>query len=173
MDRMWKMTEPPSVPFHCHVSLTGVIPKKNRPGKWRLIIDLFSPEGGSINDGISREMCSLSYLSIDSIVDCILKLGKGALMAKVDIKQAYRNIPVHPKDHYLLGVRWKGELHTDKVLPFGLRSAPIIFSAMADALQWIVQQRGVEFIFHYLDNYIIVAPPTSDLCATNLKAGVP
>ena len=37
-------------------------------------------------------MCSLSYVSIDSIVDCILKLGKGALMAKIDIKQAYRNI---------------------------------------------------------------------------------
>ena len=39
---------------------------------------------------------------------------------------------------------------------------------MADALhQWIVQQRGVEFIFHY---YITVAPSASDLCATNLRA---
>ena len=169
MDRMWKMTEPPSVPFHCHVSPIGVIPKKNRPGKWRLIVDLSSPEGASVNDGISREMCSLSYVSIDSIVDCILKLGKGALMAKIDIKQAYRNIPVHPMDRYLLGVQWKGELYIDKVLPFGLRSAPIIFSAVADALQWIVQQRGVEFIFHYLDDYITVAPPASDLCATNLR----
>ena len=62
------------------------------------------------------------------------------------------------------------ELSIDKVLPFGLCSAPIIFSAVADALQWIVQQRGVEFIFHFLDDYITVAPPTSDLCATNLKA---
>ena len=86
MDRMWKMTEPPSVPFHCHVSPIGVVPKKNRPGKWRLSVDLSSPEGASVNDGISREMCSLSYVSIDSIVDCILKLGKGALMAKIDIK---------------------------------------------------------------------------------------
>ena len=169
MDRMWKMTEPPSVPFHCHVSPIGVIPKKNRPGKWRLIVYLSSPEGASVNDGISREMCSLSYVSIDSIVDCILKLGKGALMAKIDIKQAYRNIPMHPMDHYLLGVQWKGELYIDKVLPFGLRSAPIIFSAVADALQWIMQQRGVEFIFHYLDDYITVSPPASDLCATNLR----
>ena len=55
------------------------------------------------------------------------------------------------------------------MLPFGLRSVPIIFSAMADALQWIVQQRGVEFIFYYLDDYITVAPPASDLCATNLR----
>ena len=49
-------------------------------------------------------MCSLSYASIDSIVDCILKLGKGTLMAKIDIKQGYGNIPVHMKDRYLLGV---------------------------------------------------------------------
>ena len=56
-------------------------------------------------------MCSLSYVSIDSIVDCILKLGKGALMPQIDIKQAYRNIPVHLMDHYLLGVQWKGKLY--------------------------------------------------------------
>ena len=69
-------------------------------------------------------MCSLSYVSIDRIVDCILKLEKGALMAQNDIKQAYRNILVHPMDRYLIGVQWKGELYIDKVLPFGLRSAP-------------------------------------------------
>ena len=64
------------------MSPIGIIPKKNRPGKWRLIVDFSSLEGASINDGISREMCSLSYISIDSIVDCIPKLGKGALMTQ-------------------------------------------------------------------------------------------
>lgn len=103
------MTGSPSVPFHCHVSPI----LKNRPGKRRLITEHFSSEGTSINDGISREMCSLSYISIDSIVDCILKLGKKALTAKIDIKQAYVNIPVHPKDRYLLGILWIGELYIE------------------------------------------------------------
>ena len=49
--------------------------------------------------------CSLSYVSIDSIADCIPELRKGALIAKINIKQAYRNIPVHPKDRCLLGVQ--------------------------------------------------------------------
>ena len=38
----------------------------------------------------------------------ILKNGRGTLLAKLDIKQACRNIPVHPKDRHLLGMLWKG-----------------------------------------------------------------
>ena len=44
------------------VSPFGVIPKGHSPGKWRLIVDLSSPKGSSdVNDGISSDVCSLSY----------------------------------------------------------------------------------------------------------------
>ena len=65
-------------------------------------MDLSAPEGSSVNDGIAP---SISYISMDEIVDCILQLGQGALMVKIDIKQAYRNIPVHPDDRHLLAVQ--------------------------------------------------------------------
>ena len=52
---------------------------------------------------------------------------------KMDIESAYWIIPVHPEDRALLGVKWKGELIFDECLPFGLRSAPKIFTAVADA----------------------------------------
>ena len=112
----------------------GVIPKKNRPNKWRLIVDLSSLQGHSINDGISKELSTLSYVSVDSVVAGILQRGKGTLMAKMDICRAYRNIPVHPSDRVLLGMQWNGDTYIDTTLPFGLRSAPLIFSAIADAL---------------------------------------
>ena len=32
------------------------IPKKNKPGKWRLIVDLSSPDGASVNDGIEKDL---------------------------------------------------------------------------------------------------------------------
>lgn len=38
-----------------HVSRFGIIPKKYQPGKWRLILDLSSPLGHSVNDGIPKE----------------------------------------------------------------------------------------------------------------------
>ena len=55
-----------------------------------------------------------------------------------------------------------------ELVPFGLRSAPLIFSAVADALEWIVRCRGVDHIFHYIDNFILVGPPRSDVCQLGL-----
>ncbi len=64
--------------IHCHISPFGVIPKKAKPGHWRLIVDLSSPENASINDGIDKDMCSTSYITTDSVVDRILQVGRGA-----------------------------------------------------------------------------------------------
>ena len=110
----------------------------------------------------------MSYVSIDQVVDCILNFESGALMAKIDIKQAYRNIPVHPDDRHLLAMQWRNEVLIDKVLPFGLRSAPLIFSAVADALQLIIERKGAQPLFHYLDDYITIGPPESGHCQMNL-----
>ena len=68
-----------------HVSPFGVIPE-SQVGKRRLIVDMSSPEGGSINDGIPKELCSLRYVTVDDIISKVLKLGQGALMAKLDIE---------------------------------------------------------------------------------------
>lgn len=144
----------------------GVIPKKSKPG---LIIDLSAPEDHSVNDGIDKALCSISYVKIDEVANYVLSFPPGALMAKIDIKHAYRNIPVHPDDRHLLAMRWQDEILVDKVLPFGLRSAPIIFTAVADALQWIIQNKGASSLFHYLDDYITVGPPNSPQCSHNLE----
>ena len=151
------------------VSRFGVIPKST-PGKWRLILDLSSPDGFSVNDGIDGSQCSLSYVSIDDAVKLIRTYGKGALMAKVDIKSAYRAIPVHPDDRALLGMVWKGQLFIDKALPFGLRSAPIIFTAVADAAEWVIRQEVQSTVIHYLDDFLVVAPPQSSVCAESLQS---
>ena len=43
----------------------GIIPKPHQPGKFRLIVDLSSPVGGSVNDGIDKNLCSLQFTSVD------------------------------------------------------------------------------------------------------------
>ena len=126
-----------------HVSPFGVIPKSGPPGRWRLVVHLSSPRGGSVNDGISPEACSVSYVSVDEAVRICWRMGKEVSLVKLDIQSAYRIVPVHPADRHLLGVAWQGSVFVDTALPFGLRSAPIIFSAVADALLWILLQRGV------------------------------
>ena len=83
----------------------------------------------------------------------------------MDIRQAYRNIPVHPEDRILLGMAWEGSVYVDAALPFGLRSAPLIFSAVSDTLQWIVKKGGVTWAKHYIDDFITVGRPGAAECA--------
>jgi len=151
------------------VNRFGVIPKGRASGKWRLITDLSFPDGGSMNDGISPPLCTLTYTSVDRVARAAHQLGPGALLAKADIKSAYRLVPVHPEDRLLLGMQWKGEYFVDAMLPFGLRSAPKVFTAVADALEWCVRRRGVIGIDHYLDDFIIVAPPGSSRCQSYMS----
>ena len=122
-----------------HCSSFGVIPKKGRAGKWRLIVDL----GHNANDGVDKDMSSLSCLSVNEVMSSILGKGRGTLLAKTDIQQAYRNIPVCPEDRFLLRMEWKGVVYLDTVFPFGLRSAPLLFTAVGDALQWVMSRRGI------------------------------
>ena len=63
-------------------------------------------------------------------------IGPQCLLAKVDIQLANRMIPVHSEDRLLLGIVWQGNLFIDAALPFRLRSAPRIFTAVADVLEW-------------------------------------
>ena len=68
---------------------------------------------------------------------------------------------------------WCGKMlynyYIDAALPFDLRSAPKLFNALADALEWIAKHLGVEFLWHYLDDFITVGRPGTDDCAFQLK----
>ena len=43
-----------------HLNRFGVIAKGHNTGKWRLIADLSFPPGGSVNDSVDPELCSLT-----------------------------------------------------------------------------------------------------------------
>ena len=94
-------------------------------------MDLSSPHGESVNDGIEAELCTLEYLRLDEVTNRIAKSGRGTMLAKMDIASAYRMVPVHPEDRPLLVIQWAGQLYFDTRLPFGLRSAPNIFTTVA------------------------------------------
>ena len=56
------------------------------------------------------------------------------------------------------------------MLLFGLRSAPKLFTAVADALEWVIrEQGGVTNIAHYLEDFIVLGRPESDKCARCLR----
>ena len=160
---------PNELTLAAHISPIGIIPKRHQDNAWRLIVDMSSPEGFSVNDGISPTLSSLEYIHIQDVIKKIISLGPNANLAKIDIKSAYRICPVHIDDRLLLGMSFQGKVYIDTALPFGMRSAPKIFNALADALLWILKQHGVSALLHYLDDFITFSPPNSPQCSINCR----
>ena len=59
-------------------------------------------------------------------------------------------------------------MYVDKTLPFSLRSAPLICSAVTDALHYMMLKNGTTFMDHYIDDIITVGAPRSGECASNI-----
>jgi len=94
-------------------------------------------------------------------------LGKGSLLAKLDLKDAYRHIPVHHSDWNLMGFKWMNEYYYSVILMFGSNSAPYIFNLFAKALHWIIEQHIPAALCHYLDNFLPVFKPTVSIQMAN------
>ena len=69
----------------------------------------------------------MHYMKVDDVFEGIMSHGRGTLLAKFDVESAYRNVPVHSDDRYLLGMKWRGKYFVDLAFPFGLCSTPYIF----------------------------------------------
>ena len=79
------------------VSPLNTVPKRDSAER-RVIVDLRWPCGTSVNDGIPSdsflgESISLTYPTIDSIVDAVISLRPGCLLYKRDLKKAYLHFP--------------------------------------------------------------------------------
>ena len=91
------------------------------------------------------------------------------MMAKVDLKLAFRMVPVCRQDWKLLGLYWNKQYYVDTCLPFGCRSSPFLFNQFAQALHWIVANNYKLQLIHYLDDFFIVDQPRLDHCAVAVE----
>ena len=90
-----------------------------------------------------------------------------------DVESAYCHVLVHSDDCYLLGMKWQVKYFINLALPFGLRSAPYIFSSFADLIVWILKHNyGINFLLHYLDNFHTLGSPNSPVCQNNVNTCV-
>ena len=69
---------------------------------------------------------------------------------------------MHPDDHHLLVILWEDQAYVDRALPFGMWSAPKLFTAVANALAWVLYQRGIKYLLHYLDNFLFLESPHTE-----------
>lgn len=140
------------------VSSIGAIPKDN--GKVRLIHDLSRPNGG-MNSFLTDTSCSFKTLDMATSM-----MNPGCFLAKVDLRSAYRSVPIHPSNYTYMGLSWtfqKGGQKSymiDAKLPFGSGKACQIFQCLSNSVSRMLAKRGVQTI-NYLDDILIVSSSKS------------
>lgn len=83
-------------------------------------------------------------------------MGVGALLAKTDLENAYKQVPIHPDDFELLGFQINNEYYYDKTLPFGLSYFCNLFEKFSSSLQWILENKfdanivSISYMMFYL-----------------------
>ena len=150
-------------PFHTKpdnlkVSPLGLIPKKTHG--FRIIHNLsFSPntDQPSVNEGIPHEACTVHYAGIDDAIAKVKRIGRGCWMARSDIENAFKIIPIRPEDYMLQGFSWRGMYYYDKTLVMGCSISCRIFEAFSTALEWIlVEKFKINTVIHILDDVIFI-----------------
>ena len=109
-----------------------------------------------------------SYATISDAICHIKAAGRGCFLAKTDVKNAFRIIPIRPMDYCLLCMRWKDFYHYDQCMPKGCLSSCKSFETLSTAMEWIAQNKlRINHIIHLLDDFFIIAKYES-LCADRL-----
>lgn len=76
-------------------------------------------------------------------------------MAKLDLKDAYFTIPIHSEDQSFLQFKWENTPFQFICLPFGLSSAPWVFTKLLKPVVAYLRQQGIRLII-YLDDILIL-----------------
>lgn len=130
--------------------------------KVRPVLNGSLPEGGSFNDNVKESkvekviMCSARCFSYS-----ICEAGKGAWISKLDMQDAYKNVPCPIKDLHLQGFYWLERFFLETRQIFGTVTAVSNY----DALGWIILALVLtecsipeHFVHRQVDDVPAVAP---------------
>ena len=84
-------------------------------------------------------------------------------MASIDLKDAYLQIPIHPRSRKYLRFVAGDKTYQFKVLCFGLSTAPQVFTRVMAPVSAILHKEGIR-MSRYLDDWLIRASSLQDLC---------
>ena len=104
---------------------------------------------------LNSQFLSPPHFKMDSVKDVASLLQPGDFRASIDLKDAYFHLPIHPSQRNYLRLIWRGKLYEFLVLPFGLCTAPFVFTKLTRPLAAFLRLRGIQAMF-YLDNILIL-----------------
>ncbi len=157
-------------PAQLIVSHLASIPKKDTDDR-RVIHNLSYPLKKSVNYHIHNDFCKVQYETIDVCINLLASLGKGAQIAKADVKDAFYCMKLGMDSYRFTGFVWKGQFYFQKTLPMGCAISCQVFERLSSAVQWILKYHfNVKFMTHILDDYMFFGKADTRECDISLKS---
>ena len=129
----------------------------------RVILHLSFPKGEGVNSAIPIALDGAEFkLRLPTPLDLanrIRKLGKGCLLFKVDLSQAYRQLRSDPFDWPFLGVQWDSRVFVETAVPFGLRDGASACQRTTEAVVSLAKQDNDTTAHPYIDDTVAAALP--------------
>ena len=144
-----------------NMHFSPLMARPNPDGGTRIIVDLQWPIGSSVNSCVPSNVYDdvpfiLKYPTIDQVVERIKLVGPSALLYKVNLERAFRNLRIDPYDYPLLGLQWDMGVYVEVSVLFGVKFGAVACQMCTDALTLRTQKL---WLINYLDDYVGVAPP--------------
>ena len=92
---------------------------------------------------------------MDNMDTVISALTPEIWSVRLDLQDAYFQIPIHQDSRHLLRFVLGSKVFQFRVLPFGLCSAPYLFTQVVNSVAALLRQRGIN-ILTYLDDWLIL-----------------
>ena len=87
------------------------------------------------------------------LTDTLRKLGRGAVLYKIDLSRAFCQLRIDPHDFNLLCLKWEGKYYIDLYCPFGHKSGSMSMSRLTQLFTYIMREKGYT-ICSYVDDMI-------------------
>jgi len=134
-----KVLDPSTPGFY---SRLFVVPKPN--GKWRPVIDL-----KALNHFVKVPKFKME--SLQSIWSALLP---GNYAFSLDLQDAYFHIPIHKSHRKFLRFVVRDQVYQFRALPFGLASAPWIFTQVMAQVKIMAHLEGIQ-LYLYFDDWLV------------------
>ena len=125
------------------VSNGFLVPKKE--DKWRLILNLKALNTYTVCEHFKME-------DIRSVKDLLVR---GDYMCKLDLKDAYLSVPITAAHRRYLQFQWQGVTYQYNALPFGLATAPRVFTKLLKPVLAHLRAKGLRIVA-YLDDILLI-----------------
>jgi len=103
--------------------------------------------------------CHFKMEGINMLKDLLLR---NDWMASLDLKDAYFSVAVREEDRKYLRFSWAGQTFEFQCLPFGLSSAPRVFTKLLKPIVAFLRRQGIRLVI-FLDDMVVLAQSKEDL----------